>query len=74
MAEKLTAAERAFLAGHVVPRVEGDEPCIGHGDLFFPDRSHWQTARKQIAAAMAMCAECKPLRRIQKGRGKHQRP
>lgn len=62
MAERLNAAERAFLAGHVVPRVDGDEPCIGKGHLFYPS-AFWQSARRQIAEAKALCAQCRPERR-----------
>ena len=65
MAEAMPAAQRAFEAGHVLPPVDGDEPCRGHSALFFPNRSNPYTARKQIAKAIAMCTdECRPERRL----------
>jgi hypothetical protein len=60
----MPAAQRAFEAGHVLPPVDGDEPCRGHVDLFFPNRSNPYTAKRQIAAAKALCDECRPERRL----------
>jgi hypothetical protein len=60
----LSAADRAFAAGHVLPRIDGDEPCRGHVELFFPSRSSSARAERQIAAAKALCAVCRPERRL----------
>jgi len=61
---RLTAAEKAFLAGHKLARVDGDEPCLGLPEVFYPDRGApgW---RHVVAQAQRLCAGCRPLRRIE---------
>ena len=64
-AHKLSAAEKAFLRGHRLARINGDEPCLGLVELFFPDRAApgW---RGKVATAIRMCDEdCRPMRRLE---------
>lgn len=61
----MSAAELAFLAGHQLARVDGDEPCIGLPHVFFPDRSKNGEWQERVAQAKRLCAGCRPLRRIE---------
>lgn len=57
-------AERMFALGLAKPiDLNGDEPCIGHVAIFFPDRDGRTNAEKQatrqaIATAKRLCAGC----------------
>ena len=61
---KLSAAEKAFLRGHRLARIDGDEPCLGLVELFFPDRGApgW---KHEVAKAIRLCEGCRPLRRLE---------
>lgn len=64
MGHKPTAAEVAFLGGHVLPKVRGNEPCLQLPHVFFPDRSRGDWPHV-VAQAKRLCAGCDTLRRIE---------
>lgn len=54
-----TNAERAFRRGLGRPiEVRGHEPCIGHTDTFFPDRTSPVEAAPIVATAIRLCGGC----------------
>lgn len=61
---RLSAAELAFLGGHRLPEVRGNEPCIGLPHVFFPDRSSGFWPR-EVAKAIRLCGGCDPDRRLE---------
>lgn len=54
---RLTAFELALSRGHQIMRRDGAEPCIGHADIFFPDRRKPGSV-ELIATAKRLCAGC----------------